>query len=101
MAGSLVSDPDVPKVAKVALGALALYLASPVDLIPDVIPFLGYVDDLLLAAIVLDGILSHVDRATLLKYWPGSPASLDTTARIARRLSRWVPPRIKARIFGR
>ena len=49
-----------------------MYLASPFDLIPDFIPFLGYVDDLLLAAIVLDGILNFVDRSLILKYWPGT-----------------------------
>ena len=101
MVAAIVRDPDVPRAAKVALGALAVYLASPVDLIPDVIPILGYVDDLLLAAVVLDGILSLVDRSILLRYWPGSAGSLDATARVAHRLSRWVPPRIKARIFSR
>ncbi|MET0851212.1 MAG: DUF1232 domain-containing protein [Candidatus Rokuibacteriota bacterium] len=101
MVAAIVRDPDVPSAAKVALGALALYLASPIDLIPDLIPFLGYVDDLLLAAVVLDGVLGLVDRSILLRYWPGSPSSLEATARVAHRLSRWVPPRIKARIFSR
>jgi uncharacterized membrane protein YkvA (DUF1232 family) len=101
MVTAIVRDPDVPTAAKVALGALAVYLASPVDLIPDLIPVLGYVDDLLIAAVVLDGIMSLVDRAVLLRYWPGSPSSLEATARVAHRLSGWVPSRIKARIFSR
>jgi uncharacterized membrane protein YkvA (DUF1232 family) len=100
MIASLLGDRDVPLAAKVALGALALYLASPVDLIPDAIPVLGYLDDLLVAAIVVDGLLSFVDRSLLLRYWPGSPASLDAAAAVARRLAGWVPSRIKARIVG-
>jgi uncharacterized membrane protein YkvA (DUF1232 family) len=100
MIASLAVDRDVPPPAKIALGAVALYLASPVDLIPDVIPFLGYLDDLLLGAIVLDGVLSYVDRGVVLRYWPGSTASLDATAATARRLAGWVPARVKARIFG-
>ena len=100
MIGSLLGDREVPLSAKVALGAVALYLASPIDLIPDFIPFIGYLDDLLLAAIVVDGLLNHVDRSLLLKYWPGSAASLDTAAAVAGRLAGWVPSRIKARIFG-
>ncbi len=97
---SLMRDSELPKAAKVALGAMALYLASPIDLIPDFIPFIGYLDDLLLAAIVVDGVLNHVDRSLVVKYWPGSIASLDTTATVARRLSGWVPSKVKARIFG-
>ena len=96
----LVGDPVLPRAAKIALGAAALYLLSPVDLIPDFIPLVGYVDDLLLAALVLDGILNWVDRGLVLKYWPGTPQSLDTLARTARVLSMWVPRRLKARIFA-
>jgi len=97
---SLLGDRDVPLAAKVALGAVAIYLASPVDLIPDCIPFVGYLDDLLLAAVVIDGLLSFVDRSLLLRYWPGSPESLAKAEVVARRLAGWVPSRIKARVFG-
>jgi len=96
----LVGDPALPRSAKIALGAAAVYLLSPVDLIPDFIPLVGYVDDVLLAAVLLDGILNWVDRSVVLKYWPGTPASLDTLARTARLLSMWVPRRLKARVFA-
>jgi uncharacterized membrane protein YkvA (DUF1232 family) len=96
----LLADPVLPRVAKIALAAAAIYLASPVDLIPDFLPFLGYLDDVLLAAVVLDGILNYVDRALVLRYWPGSPATLDRLARAAHLLAVWVPSRLKARIFA-
>ncbi len=97
---SLAGDRDVPTAAKVVLAAVAVYLVSPVDLIPDFIPLVGYLDDVILAAVVLDGVLNFIDRPILLRYWPGSPASLERTAAVARRLARWVPTRVKARIFG-
>ena len=100
MVAALVTDPALPRTAKVALAAVAVYLASPVDLIPDFIPVVGYLDDLLLAAIVLDGLLNFVDRSLILKYWPGGVTSLDRTAAVASRLARWVPARVKARIFS-
>jgi len=96
----LVADPRLPRTAKIALVAAAVYLASPVDLVPDFIPFLGYLDDVVLAAIVLDGILNYVDRALVLRYWPGSVSSLDQVARVAHLVARWVPARIKTRIFA-
>ena len=98
--GRLVGDPGLPRSAKIALGAAAVYLLSPMDLIPDFIPLVGFLDDLLLAAVVLDGVLNWVDRGLVLKYWPGSPQALDTLARTARLLSRWVPGRLKARVFA-
>ena len=96
----LVADPVLPRAAKIALGAAVVYLLSPIDLMPDFVPLVGYVDDLLLGAVVLDGLLNWVDRSLVLRYWPGSPAALDTLARTARVLALWVPRRIKARIFS-
>ncbi len=98
--GRLLADPGVPRTAKVALGAAAAYLASPVDLIPDFIPFVGYLDDLVLVAIIVDGLLNHLDRDLVLKHWRGDPQTLEKSAAAARRLSAWVPARIKARVFG-
>ena len=96
----LVADPILPRAAKVALAAALVYLASPVDLIPDFIPLVGYLDDVLVAALVVDGILNWVDRALILKYWPGTPDALERVARAARLLAVWVPRRLKARIFA-
>ena len=41
----LVSDPVLPRPVKIALAAAAVYLVNPFDLIPDEIPFLGFLDD--------------------------------------------------------
>jgi uncharacterized membrane protein YkvA (DUF1232 family) len=95
----LVSDPVLPRAAKIALAAAMVYLASPIDLIPDFIPLVGYLDDLLIGALVIDGVLNWVDRGLILKYWPGTPDSLERIARVARMLAVWVPRRLKARIF--
>jgi uncharacterized membrane protein YkvA (DUF1232 family) len=100
MITGLLADSSVPRTAKIALAAVAVYLASPIDLLPDFIPIIGYVDDLLLAAVVIDGLLQFVDRSLLLRYWPGGPPSLESAAAVARRLSAWVPRRMKARIFS-
>jgi len=98
--GRLVGDPVLPRGVKIALGAALAYLLSPIDLIPDFVPLVGYLDDVLLAAVVVDGLLNYVDRRIVLKYWPGTPQSLDKIGRAARLLSVWVPRRFKARIFA-
>lgn len=43
-----VKDPRVPWYAKLVAGAVVAYALSPIDLIPDFIPVLGYLDDLIL-----------------------------------------------------
>jgi uncharacterized membrane protein YkvA (DUF1232 family) len=96
----LASDPVLPWPAKVALGAAIVYLVSPLDLLPHFLPLVEYLDDLLVAAIVLDGVLTYVDRSSVLRYWPGRPESLEQVARVAHTLAAWVPRRVKARIFS-
>jgi uncharacterized membrane protein YkvA (DUF1232 family) len=98
--GRVVTDPALPRPAKIALAAAVAYLLTPVDLLPDFVPFVGILDDVLLAAVIVDGLLNHVDRALLLRYWPGDPASLERVARYARVLAVWVPGRLKRRIFA-
>ncbi len=96
----LAADPGVPRRIKAILAVTAVFLASPIDLIPDFVPVLGYLDDVVLVAIVLDGLLNHVSRDLLLRHWPGDAASLERTAAAAARVAAWVPRRFKARVFG-
>ena len=98
--GRLLADPVLPRAAKIALAAAAAYLLSPIDLIPDFIPVVGILDDVLLAAIVVDGLLNHMERGLVLKYWPGDARSLERVASVARWLAVWVPRRVKRRIFA-
>jgi uncharacterized membrane protein YkvA (DUF1232 family) len=96
----LAGDRRVSTRVKVLLGLAAIYVASPVDLIPDVIPGLGYLDDVIVVAIILDGLLNHVGRDIVREYWPGDLASLERAAAIAARVSAWIPNRWKTRVFG-
>jgi uncharacterized membrane protein YkvA (DUF1232 family) len=100
MLGQLLLDRRVPRAAKLALAAAALYLASPIDLLPDALPWVGWLDDLVLVAVVLDGLLRQVDRDLVRRHWPAGAASLEACAEVAGRIARWVPPALKRRIFG-
>ena len=51
----MATDPRMPLRWRIALWGLLAYLASPIDLIPDFIPVLGQLDDLLIAGLVLRG----------------------------------------------
>lgn len=57
---SIIEDVrSCPLHAKVVVGLLVLYLASPIDLIPDFIPVLGQMDDVLVLGFALRYIKKH------------------------------------------
>lgn len=64
MAG-LLGDPRVPASRKALLAAAVGYVVAPVDIIPDRIPLLGVLDDLVVAALAVDGFLAGVPDVVL------------------------------------
>jgi len=79
----LLGDARVPRRSKVALAALAVYLASPVDVVPDFIPVAGQLDDAILLALVLRGVLRSAGEAVVREHWPGPERSLGVLLRLA------------------
>ncbi len=65
LAWRLFRDPDVPAVVKVVMPLVLVYLAMPIDLIPDFIPVLGQLDDLLVLAAGLGVVLWLTPRHVL------------------------------------
>jgi uncharacterized membrane protein YkvA (DUF1232 family) len=83
----LLADSRVPRRHKALLAGLVGYLASPLDLIPDFIPVIGQLDDVLIAAVVLRTLRRGVKRSVVRQHWPGPPQSLRVVERIASRRS--------------
>jgi uncharacterized membrane protein YkvA (DUF1232 family) len=80
--GGLLRDRRVPIPAKVVLGIASLWLASPIDLIPEFIPVIGPLDDAIVAALALRFVLRTTDRAIVREHWHGDPATLERILRI-------------------
>jgi uncharacterized membrane protein YkvA (DUF1232 family) len=78
------SDPTVPRGVRIRLGLLLGYLASPIDLIPDFIPVLGYADDAIIVAFVLRSVARRAGPEALAKHWPGTPDGLEAIGRLCR-----------------
>lgn len=68
----LLRDGRVVATEKAMLMATAVYVVSPLDFLPDVIPFLGQVDDVLLVALILQRFMNSVDRNILYEHWDGN-----------------------------
>lgn len=73
----LRKDPRVPKRAKVAVLIAGLWVLSPIDLIPEFIPVIGPLDDILVVALALRYAARKVPREVLLEAWPGNPELME------------------------
>ena len=80
----LAADPTMPRAIRIWLGILFVYLASPIDLIPDFIPVLGYADDAIIVALVLRYIARKAGADALAKHWPGTPDGFVALQRLCR-----------------
>jgi len=80
----LAKDPRVPRGPKVALAAAALWLVSPIDLIPEFIPLLGPLDDVVVAALALRYLTGRAGVEVVREHWRGQAATLDAILRAAR-----------------
>lgn len=70
-------DPRVPRRAKVAVVLAGLWLASPIDLLPEFLPVIGPLDDVVVVALALRYAARQVPRQVLLDAWPGNVGLLE------------------------
>lgn len=70
-------DPRVPRSAKIALLIAGLWVLSPVDLIPEFLPVIGPLDDVVVVAIALRYAARRVPRTVLEGVWTGEARVLD------------------------
>jgi len=73
----LRSHPAVPRRAKLALLVAGLWVLSPIDLIPEFLPVIGPLDDVVVVALALRYAGRRVPRDVLLDAWPGERRLLE------------------------
>ncbi len=81
----LATDRTIPRSARWPVLLLVGYLAVPIDVIPDFIPVVGYVDDLMLVSVVLRRLVQQAGPDKIAEHWAGSPeglAALRTALRL-------------------
>lgn len=87
----LLRDPRVPRRAKITLGLAAAYVVSPIDLIPDKLPVIGWVDDLVILMFALDSLIDRAGPDVVSELWDG-PVDLLSLVRDVVGLSRHIVP---------
>jgi len=73
----LRAHPDVPRRAKVALLVAIIWVVSPIDLLPEFLPVIGPLDDVVAVVLLLRYAARSVPRDVLLAAWPSDPALLE------------------------
>lgn len=73
----LRTHPAVPRRAKIALAFAAVWVVSPIDLIPEFLPVIGPLDDIVVFALAVRYAARQMPRDAILEAWPGDPAVTD------------------------
>lgn len=78
----LAADKNLPRGVRIRLALLLAYLALPIDVIPDIIPVLGYADDAIIVTVVLRSIVRQAGIDAVRAHWPGTEDGFAVLARL-------------------
>jgi uncharacterized membrane protein YkvA (DUF1232 family) len=84
LARNLLADPRTPRRYRVALVILIVWILSPIDLLPEFLPGIGPLDDIVAAALILGWVSRGTGPVRLRELWPGDAAGFDVVARLLR-----------------
>jgi len=79
----LAADPTLPRGVRIRLFLLVGYLVSPIDLIPDFIPVVGYADDAVIVVWALRSVTRTAGPEAVDRHWTGTPEGLRALKRLA------------------
>ncbi len=98
----LARDHRVAIVDKLLVVAAAVYIVSPIDVIPDFVPFLGQVDDLYILVLALQRMVSRAGSEVLQDHWTGNPASIGSInlSGTLAAAAFFLPPSLRRRVRG-
>lgn len=73
---------SLPGGVRLRLWLLLGYLVCPIDLVPDVVPLIGWADDIILVLLVLRSVIRRAGPEALERHWPGHPTGLAALERM-------------------
>ena len=97
--GRLIKDSRVPVAEKTLFAAAIVYVIMPLDFIPDVIPFIGQVDDVYLVALTLVRLINRTDESVIRQHWKGG-GDIVSLANSAASLAPMLLPKRVSRVLS-
>jgi len=100
LVGRLLKDPRVPRRSKIALGMAAAYVASPIDLVPEFIPVIGWADDVIFMMFAIDSLIERAGPEVVAEHWDG-PGDLLAMIREVTGVARNIIPKSLSQALDR
>jgi uncharacterized membrane protein YkvA (DUF1232 family) len=97
----LLKDPRVPGTEKALLAGAIVYAIIPFDLIPDMIPFVGQVDDAYLIALTLLRLMDRTDPKIVREHWAGGGDVVELVGAAAMIAAKFLPKPIRRVLTSR
>lgn len=94
LCGRLLADSRVSMTDKALFAGAIVYAVMPLDLIPDVIPFVGQIDDAYLIALTLLRLINHTDTEIVREHWRGGGDIVELAEAITGIAPRLLPRRV-------
>ena len=91
----LLTDSRVPKTERALVAGAIVYAIIPFDLIPDMIPFVGQIDDAYLIALTLLRLMERTDPKVVREHWSGGGDVVELVGAAAMLAARFLPKKIR------
>jgi uncharacterized membrane protein YkvA (DUF1232 family) len=101
LCGRLMTDRRVPRTEKLLFAGAIVYAVMPLDFIPDMLPFIGQVDDAYLIALTLIRLINRTDTMVVREHWRGGGDIVQLTDAVAGLAPKLLPQRIERVLSAR
>ena len=101
LCGRLMTDGRVPRTEKLLFAGAIVYAVMPLDFIPDMLPFIGQVDDAYLIALTLLRLINHTDTSVVREHWRGGGDIVQLTQAVAGLAPKLLPQRVERVLSAR
>jgi uncharacterized membrane protein YkvA (DUF1232 family) len=98
--GRLIKDPRVPRRSKLVLAAAIGYVMSPIDILPEVIPVAGIIDDMFVIVFALNHLIERAGEDLVVEHWDGPQDLLGMMRSLLSAANDLVPVKIR-KLLGR
>jgi uncharacterized membrane protein YkvA (DUF1232 family) len=95
LSGRLMVDPRVPAKERILVAGAIAYAILPLDLLPDMLPFVGQIDDAYLISLTLLRLLTVAEPAIVREHWRGGGDVVELIGSTALLAAKLLPPRIR------
>lgn len=91
----LLTDPRVPRVERALVLGSIVYALIPLDFIPDMLPFVGQVDDVYLVALTVLRLIDRTDESVVREHWRGGGDVIQLAQSVASVAPLILPQRVR------